>query len=53
MIDDGRAFLLNKNPSSVEESSRGETGRFPSLLVMNKEHKDRPKQIKKRRVKLE
>ena len=52
MIDDGRAFRLSKKPSSVEESSNAETDRFPNLFVVNREHNDRPKQIKKRRVKL-
>ena len=52
MIEDGRAFRLSKNPSSLAESSNGETCRFPNLLVMNREHNDKPKQIKKRKVKL-
>ena len=52
MRDDGRAFRLSKNPSSVEESSNGETCRFPNLLATSREHNDKPKQIRKRKVKL-
>jgi len=53
MIEDGRAFRLSKNPPSIEKSSDGAIGRFPNLLVVNREHSERPKQTKKRTVKPE
>ena len=52
MMDGGRAFRLRKKPSSMEESCNGATCLLPNLLVMNSEHNDRPKQTKKRKVKL-
>ena len=52
MIEGGRAFLLSKKPSSMRESCDGAHCLLLSLLVMNSEHNDRPKQTRKRRVKL-
>jgi len=46
------AFGLKKRPSSMEESRNGVTCLLSNLLVMNREDNDRPKQTKKRRVKL-
>jgi hypothetical protein len=52
MMDGGRAFRLRKKPSSMEDSCNGAACLPPNLLVMNSEHNDRPKQTKKREVKL-
>ena len=52
MRDGERAFGVKRKPSSMEESRNGATCLHPSLLLMNREHNDRPKQTKKRRVKL-
>jgi hypothetical protein len=52
IIDGGRAFQLRRKPSSAEESSSGATCLFPNLLVMNREHNERPTQTQKRMVKL-
>ena len=52
MMDGGRAFRLSKKPSSMGESFNGATCLLPNLVEMNREHNDRPKQTKKRRVKL-
>ena len=52
-IKDGeRAFRLRKKFSSMEESCSGATCLLANLFVMKSEHKDRPKQTRKRRVKL-
>ena len=48
----GRASLLMKRLLAVEASSNGTTCLRSSLLVTNKELEDRPKQTKKKRVKL-
>ena len=52
MKDGSRAFLLRKKPSSMEGSCNGATCLLPNLLVINREHNERPEQTKKRRVKL-
>lgn len=52
MMDGGSAFRLSKKPSSVEESSDRVAFRLPNLLIVNREHSDKPKQNKKRMGKL-
>ena len=51
-MEGGRAFRLIKKPSSMEQFCNGATCLLPNLLVMNREHNDRPEQTKKRKVKL-
>ncbi len=51
-IDGGSAFRLSKKPSPMGEFFNEAICLFPKLVEMNREHNDRPKQIKKRRVKL-
>ncbi len=51
-MEDGSAFRLRKRPPFVEESSSGVTSLLVSLFVISSEHNDRPRQTKKRRVKL-
>jgi hypothetical protein len=52
MMDGGRAFRLRKKRSLMEETAKGATCLLSNLLVINSEHSDRPKQRKKRWVKL-
>ena len=51
-MDGGRAFRLRMKPFSMEECPNGATCLLPNRIVINSEHNDRPKQTKKRRVKL-
>ena len=50
-IDGGSAFRLSKKPSPMGEFFNEVICLFPKLVEMNREHNDRPKQTKKRRVK--
>ncbi len=52
MMEGGRASRLRKKLCSTGKSCNGATCFFPNLFVMNNKHNDRPKQTKKRRVKL-
>ncbi len=49
--DGANASGLSKKPSSRTDFSDSDTCRVPNLLVMKSEDKDRPIQVKKRKVK--
>jgi hypothetical protein len=52
MMDGGRAFRLSKEPSFIEEFSNGTICLLLNLIKMHRVHNDRPKQTRKRWMKV-